>query len=362
MPMPREMVPAPTVQPYRYGLFSVAQVVTDGGDGARWEMGGIEFASVQCAQGTVWAYGCAPAYSVTLTKTATANQWSVDYTPNAGPYEVSVNGGAWAVVADAGTILTPNATNTVAVREQGGLRRRVAFPASQVTNNAATGTTRSGSSTTQAYNDPKTGDGKPTVSADPFGVLAGVACGSLGTLDVDDQERARAALAVAEQRLVERVFEQAGSPRLAAGAGVVTPGGTTATRIKRAVGALEQYLGDEYGGTGVLHMPRALAAYAPVERDGAVLRTRLGTGVAFGAGYTGVGPDGTAPAAGEMWIYATGAVQIRRSPVIVPATGAETLDRSTNQTLLIAERSYMVSVDCVPVAAALVDLDGEDEF
>lgn len=362
MSLPRELVPAPAVQPSRYGLFSVATVTTDAGNGGRWEQGGVEFQSVQCAQGTVWAYGCGPAYTVTLTKTATANQWSVDYTPDAGPYEISVNGGAYAVVADGGTILAPNATNTVVVREQGGLGRRVSFAASQITNNAATGTTRAGGSVTQAYNDPKTGDGKPTTGGDPFGVLAGVACGSLGTLDVDDETRARAALAAAEQRLVEGVFERSGTPRLAAGGGVVTPAGVTALRIKRAVGELEQYLGAEYGGVGVLHMPRVLGPYAPVERDGAVLRTRLGTAVAFGSGYTGTSPTLAAPAAGSYWVYATGAVQVRRSAVFVPASGAETLDTATNQTLLVAERSYLVTVDCVPVAAALVDLDGEDGF
>ncbi|MEV4122930.1 hypothetical protein [Micromonospora sp. NPDC049645] len=356
--LPRELVTAPTVESARYGLFSVATIITDSGNGERWEQGGVEFSSVQCAQGTVWAYGCGPAYVVTLTKTATANQWAVTYTPSAGTYEVRINGGGWAVIANAATILTPNASNTVEVREQAGLGRRVSLTA--VPNAPANGTTISGSSVTQAYNDPKTGDGKSWQQADPFGVLAGVSCKSVGTLDVDDEPRARAALAAAEQRLVEQVFERSGTPRLAAGGGVVTPGGSTALRIKRAVGVLEQYLGAEYGGVGALHMPRLLGPYAPVSKEGALLRTALGTPVAFGSGYTGVSPAGADAATGTAWIYATGAVQVRRSQVWVPAQGAETLDRSTNDVLLIAERSYMVSIDCVPVAAALVDLNGED--
>lgn len=356
---PRVLVDPPVVLPHPYGLYSVATVTTEDGDGARWEAAGVEFTSVQCTQGYVWAIGCGPGFSVTLTKTETANQWSTDLTPDVGPYEFSVNNGAFGAMVEGGTFTVPNNNSTVVIRESTGLRRRVTLPG--VSNVATTGATVSGISSTSAYNDPKTGDGKAFTSADPFTVIAGVTCGSLGTLGVDDETRATAALASAEQRLVEGVFEAGNiAPRLAAGGAVQTPAGTGAIKIKRAIGALEQYIRDQYNGVGVLHMPPLLAEYAEPTRDGNVLRTRLGTPIAFGAGYTGIAPAGTAPAANQAWIYATGAVMVRRSGVMVPARGIETLDKATNQTLMIAERQVMVAIDCLPVAAALVDLAGED--
>lgn len=356
---PRVLVDPPVVLPHPFGLYSVATVTTDGGDGERWEAAGAEFTSVQCTQGYVWAIGCGPGYSVTLTKTATANQWSADLTPNVGPYEVSINAGAYAALLDGGTFTVPNAASTVTIRETNGLRRRITITG--VSNVAGTGTTLSGVSSTQAYNDPKNGDGKAYSSADPFTVIAGVTCGSLGTLGVDDEQRATAALASAEQRLVESQFEGGQvAPRLAAGGAVVTPAGTDAIKIKRAIGALESYIRDQYNGVGVLHMPPILAEYAAPTKDGNVLRTKLGTPIAFGAGYTGLAPAGTPAPADQAWIYATGAVMVRRSAVMVPARGVETLDKATNQTLMIAERQVMVAIDCLPVGAALVDIAGED--
>jgi hypothetical protein len=355
--------PPPSTAPL-YGLYSVATVTTDAGTGDRWEAGGAEYTSVMCAQGAVWAVGCGPAFTATITKTAVANQWQVTLAPTVGPYEFTINptgtdADVYSAMVNGGTFTVPNANSVVVIRETTGLRRRVSFTG--VSNVAATSTTQTGTSSTQAYNDPKTGDGKAWTTSDPFTVLAGVSCGSLGTLDVDDQARATAALAAAEQRLVEATFERGNiDPRLAGAGAVVTPAGTDPIKVKRAIGALEQYLRAEYGGTGVLHASPALAEYMAPTKDGAVLRTKLGTPIAFGSGYTGVAPAGTAPAADQLWIYATGAVAVRRSAVDIPATGAQTLDRATNQTLLIAERAIMVSIDCVPVAAALVDLAAED--
>ena len=358
----RTLIDPPVVRAPAYGLYSVATTINDpdagGPQGRRWEAGGIEFTSVNCATGAVWAVGCGPAFTVTVTKTATANQWSADLTPDVGPYEISVNAGAYAALLDGGTFTTNSASSTVTIRETTGLRRRITL--ANVSNAATTGATISGTSGSRAYNDAKAGVGKSYVSADPFQVLAGVACGSLGTLGVDDESRARQSLEAAEARLVEATFERGNINPSLVSAATLTPNGSNAVRVKRAVGILESYLRDNYGGTGVLHASPLLSPYLQTERDGNVRRTHLGTPVAFGSGYDGVSPAGAAPAANTVWLYATGAVTVRRSPVDVPATGAETLDRATNQTLLIAERAVMVSIDCVPPAAVLVDLAAED--
>jgi hypothetical protein len=364
----RVMIDAPVLRPAGFGLYSVATVTDDGppsgSNPPRWEMYGAEFTSLACTQADVWAVGCGPAYTVLLAKTAVASQWSADMTPNIGPYEYAVNppglpNDVYTAIVDGGVFTVPNANSTVVIRETGGLRRRVVITG--VSNVATTGATLSGASSNQAYNDLKTGDGKSYTGADPFIVMAGVACGSLGTLNVDDQSRARAALAAGEQRAVEATFERGNiDPSLSNGA-VVTPGGVTALRVKRAVGVLEQYLRAEYAGVGVIHASPLLAEYIRPDRDGNVMRTQLGTPIAFGSGYLGVDPTtGAAAPANQVWIYATGAVTVRRAAVALPATGAETLDRATNQVLMIAERGIMVAVDCVPVAAALVNLAGED--
>lgn len=360
----RVMVDAPVLRPPAYGLYSVATVTTDGGDGDRWERDGVQFTSLGCSQADVWAIGCGPPFSVTLTKTATAGQYSTDLTPDVGPYEFAINpaggpGDAYAPMGEGGTFVVPNNNSTVVIRETGGLRRRVTLTG--VSAAAAQGTQVAGTSSNQAYNAPKTGDGKSYTGADPFIVLAGVACGSLGTLGVDDEQRARAALDAGEQRAVEATFERGNiDPSLSNGA-VVTPAGTAAIRVKRAIGELEAYLRSEYGGTGVLHASPLLAEYMAPTKDGNVLRTKLGTPIAFGSGYIGADPTSGAEApADQAWIYATGAVQVRRSAVQLPASGAATLDRATNQVLMIAERGIMVTIDCVPVAAALVDLARED--
>jgi hypothetical protein len=355
----RTLIDPPVLRPAPYGLYSVATVTEDGDQPQRWEAGGIEFTSLGCSQGAVWATGCGPAFAVTLTKTAVANQWSADLTPNVGPYEISIAAAPYVALLDGGVFVTASAGATVIIRETTGLRRQIVL--ANVSNVAATNATISGSSSTQAYNDPKAGVGKTYVQADPFMVIAGVACGSLGTLDVDDQDRARASLAAAEPRLVERTFERGNIVPALVSASTVTPNGATAVSVKRAVGLLETYLRSNYSGVGALHAAPILAEYMRPTKDGNVLRTRLGTPIAFGSGYAGVNPTtGAAAPANQVWLYATGAIIVRRSQVQLPATGAETLNRVTNQTLMIAERSIMVAVDCVPPAAVLVDLAGED--
>jgi hypothetical protein len=352
----RTLIDPPVIRPAPYGLYSVAQVTDDGGNGERWEAGGTEYTSIACAQGTVWAVGCGPAFSVTVTKTATANQWSADFTPNVGPYEISIDGGAYAPIVEGGTFVTASAGATVTVRETTGLRRQITL--ANVSNVAATSTAISGSSGTSAFNDAKSGVGVSFVQADPFIVIAGVACG-MGR--IGDTARAAASLAAAEPRLVERTFERGNITPALVSAATVTPNGSTAVSVKRAIGLLETYLRANYGGTGVMHAAPILAEYMKPEVKGNQLLTRLGTPIAFGSGYTGPNPTtGAAAPANQVWLYATGAVTVRRSPVQQPGDMNETFDRATNQVLMIAERGVMVAVDCVPPAAVLVDLAGED--
>jgi hypothetical protein len=76
--------------------------------------------------------------------------------------------------------------------------------------------------------------------------------------------------------------------------------------------------------------------------------------VAAGAGYPGTSPAGAAPATGESWIYATGAVTMRRGD-IKTFTLSESINRGNNTIEMIAERTYVLGWDCCHFAI-LVDI------
>ena len=102
-------------------------------------------------------------------------------------------------------------------------------------------------------------------------------------------------------------------------------------------------------GGGMIHATPAvvtawMSAYT-LEPKGSVLRTiASGTPVANGAGYIGAVPDGQgAPASDQEWAFASGPIQIYRSNEIqtIGDNYAQTLDRSNNDVLFIAERPYL---------------------
>lgn len=134
---------------------------------------------------------------------------------------------------------------------------------------------------------------------------------------------------------------------------LVTGGDDTAV----VLGALEAQLAACYGGEGVIHVPyTALPSLASrmlvkVGDDGR-LRTPAGNLVVAGQGYTGSGPDGSAPAAGTSWIYATGALFGYRSEVFVRQF-PDTFDRSENTVKALASRTYLFGFSCCHIAALL---------
>ncbi|MCF8610058.1 hypothetical protein L5G28_07765 [Gordonia sp. HY285] len=174
-------------------------------------------------------------------------------------------------------------------------------------------------------------------------------------------ERARLALSVSESNSVESaIWSSSTSPLMSDD--TVTPAGTSAVPMLAGLGALERWLWDNYGGTGVLHVPRQLVPFLVADRQVAEkngrLVTPLGTAVSAGA-YPATGPAGAAAPAGQAWIVASGTVRVRRSPVRVPgANGSAYFDYSTNTALGHAERVYVVGWEGVQ-AAALVGLAGE---
>jgi hypothetical protein len=219
---------------------------------------------------------------------------------------------------------------------------------------------------------PAIADGLITRGADPFAVFAWLNCSPIGYSPDEWRKLTVAALLNNESVAVEAVFATgvvAGGvvyPHLAANAAVsdgttgqvvqlqtaatVVTGGAS-NDIVEAVGRLEGAMAGCYGGVPVLHVPRAalapMAAWGLLEVDGEQLHTPGGSLIAAGAGYPGTAPDGTTPAAGTVWLYATGAVKLWRGPIETTGRNpAEWVGRARNDQVLVAERSYVLGWDC----------------
>lgn len=215
--------------------------------------------------------------------------------------------------------------------------------------------------------------------ATAFTVFSEFDCSPVGLADIDTV--AEMALARAEHSQVERAFwtGTAGGqpgivlPHLAADAdvfdangillqpaAVIAAEGTDAVTLDPATafGELEQQLDQCYGGEGVIHVPRfvlpTLVALRVVGLTDGVFRTASGNLVVVSGDYPGTRPDGTAPAAGTSWVYATGPVFAYRGDVFATQRD-QSFDRAENTVRMIAERTYVLGFSCC-LLAALMDL------
>jgi len=212
-------------------------------------------------------------------------------------------------------------------------------------------------------------DAMSTLGATPFTVFSSPACGPVGFLD-DARKYATDALTNGEQRAVEREFwtgANGTTPHLAANAQIISSDGsieqTAATVVVsggasvdpvEGLGLLEDALGWCYGAEGVIHAPpsvvTAWVARGLIRREGTSLRSPGNHQVVMGDGYPGTGPDGSLPT-GSRWVYATGAIQLRRGPIEVRgSTSGEVVDRSKNDVVVVAERTYVVNWECCHLA------------
>lgn len=357
MPQGFLQVEAPVFNQYRYGLFSAASMIEDAS--TRWRLG-VTYDSDNCTVAKYWDARCSDVgFTVTLTRTANVNEFSVTFNPTAGPYEASVAGGAFQPFSNGGTFVQAGVPFTVVVRETTGLHRVATITGADPA--SAQGTIFTGTSSISAGNPPKAGDGLHTVTGDPFGVYAGIGCKTVGIGDAAAQASRR--LLAGEQRAVEQwVWDNI----LTVPTAQLATGSTDAVPLKEAVGALENVLGDSYGGVGTIHSTAWTSAYMAdriqTNRVGNELQTTLGTKWAFGRGYGTSGPDDVTPPAesGEFWMYGTGQITIRRSPELdIAQLSARTQPNSTNDMLVIAERQYVVTAEC-PLWAVHVTPEGED--
>lgn len=216
----------------------------------------------------------------------------------------------------------------------------------------------------------------PLVEGTPFVAYLGINCSLQGKTLEDFRRYVTNALEMCEQTAVERTFwtgDMGNDPHLANGVydPVANPDGAeilgtsdvTALGVMQGVAALESWLGENYCGTGVLHAPRGLAAYAAnfnllKDGSGGQLLTPLRNRWAFGGGYVvNTGPDGTEATEGTAWIYATGQVNIWRSEIwLQPDQLEQAFAIRSNIVEMFAERAFVITREC-RTAAVRVRLD-----
>lgn len=199
-----------------------------------------------------------------------------------------------------------------------------------------------------------------TIVGTPFIVYSSLVCGLVGMTDQRMRTFLMERLKAGEQAVVENVFSTQAvgqSPGLSDNANVVTVTAVT-TGVTDSVAELEEAFYSNYGLVGTLHVPHILAARlqqgGALRWDGRMWRTAAGSQVSIG-NYAGNEPDGDPPAAGVSWLYMTGQVTIWRTPdtdvFITPFESA--FNRTTNQVTALAEREYVITIDCAVYATAV---------
>lgn len=192
-----------------------------------------------------------------------------------------------------------------------------------------------------------------------FAAYGGVVCKAIGLNQDSMLSSVRAAFEAGETVAVERglmkhrfIEGTAGSDTLWEAPEDITPTGGPVS-VNTGIAMLEGHAGSHYIGVPTLHLPRVVASLAGGEdrivAEGDALRTKLGSKVAAGGGYDypNTGPSGTEPTeAGEKWLYVTGEVVVGRSEPVI----RQVMDHSTNEVFVLAERGYIVAIDCYAAA------------
>lgn len=215
-----------------------------------------------------------------------------------------------------------------------------------------------------------------TRAATAFTAYSRIDCSPVGQWD-QLSETAQQALIRSEARFVETAFWSGAAggqtvvfPHLAAdsevtdGGDLLQPAATIVTdtpqQIEVGIGMLEDAIRDCYPGIATLHMPIRLGAVASIrdlaDARGGRMYTKLGSKVVVGD-YPGTGPDGTPPADGVTWMYATGEVFYARERTPTRFSMAQSFDRDVNTVEIMAERTYVIGWDCCLFAVPI--LNGE---
>lgn len=203
----------------------------------------------------------------------------------------------------------------------------------------------------------------------PFDIRASVKLSTMGNRPEDVEASARRALDIVTQKAVEREFWDGDIAQLltvsndnrylASTQSIdVTPTPGTAVKVRHGLALLEQAIADSSTGfQGVIHTTRSVASALRLKEDGKTLRTRIGTPVVAGVGYSRKGPSGADAAAGKAWMYATGPVSVRLGPTsIIPGKVNQAVDTRINNIEYFVDRPAAVTWSTTDSYAVLVDL------
>lgn len=291
---------------------------------------------------------------------AAAVQAALEALSNLAPGDVTVGGGpgpstAWTVTFRAGMGDVPQMTANGAALT-GGTAPAVAVV-----------------TTTPGYNmfGPSYGVGPSgTVYYQPPVLRVEDSCSAISSNQGEDQERVRRqAEAVTSWTIARELWTGAHSDvnpfdtpeaanqvnvRLAAGLGVQQVSGEH--EPLHALGALEQAARGQLGSLGMdvwIHMPITLVPFMQdaIVRDGTSLFTKTGARVIADAGYPGTDPGGV-QVADQLWMYATGPVEVRTSRISVN----QFVDQRHNQVYTTADRYYAATFDPCVLHGVAVDL------
>lgn len=203
-----------------------------------------------------------------------------------------------------------------------------------------------------------------SIDAFDFAVYGGLNCKGFGFNEEEGLSEIGRIFELKESRGVERALMETRfvlGPDDDPGAGVdsrwaaaidITPaGGPVSAKIGTA--ELEGYAAATYSGQPTLHLPYTIGSLLMLDNSldlaqGGKFFTRLGAKAAIGPGYEfpNSGPDGVEAAVGTRWLYATGEVMVARS---VLKTFSQR-DYGTNDIYALAERRYLVAIDCFAAA------------
>lgn len=138
----------------------------------------------------------------------------------------------------------------------------------------------------------------------------------------------------------------------------VTPVAGTPVKTKHGLALLERALAScGCGLQGTIHVTRDVGSALGLKNDDNALVTNLGNTVIAGSGYTGTGPDGTAPAANQAWMYVTGPITVRLGEIlVVPDKISQAVDTARNTTAYSVSQPAAVTWNSCCHAAVLVDL------
>lgn len=190
---------------------------------------------------------------------------------------------------------------------------------------------------------------------DAFTVYVLHTCGMVGGGLAGAPAAVAAKFASGEGRAIEAGFAAAYLTRAATTADPfpdLTPTAGTALPLIDAVATVEEWAGDRYSGVPTFHAARSTGtmmtnkAGVGVSAANGRLETGQGSIVASGAGYLAASRaaiGARTPAAGQRWLFVTGAVQVRRGPI-----GVTDPLRMTpgNDVAVLGQRPVVTTAEC----------------